>query len=243
LRYTAAAAAPAAFHCTHDMSTHDPQETWQSRFHQMGLQEMQRLAGARPTTIAAKRFWFLRHGETEGNATRIIQHAEIPLNANGFAQAERAAQALKDQPFTRIFGSTMTRAWQTAEAVARVTAKPLTPEPRLRERWFGDLVGTTSVGLNWSIDPSNGDRLADFVERTCACAQDLLAIDEPTLLVAHGGNLYALAMSLGATLELEYIANATPLLFEQGTDVQGRVQWRISPLALPAPDGKVLLPS
>lgn len=225
------------------MSAHDPQENWQSRFNQLGLQEMQRIADARRTRIKAPRFWFLRHGETEGNATRIIQHAEISLNANGFAQAERAAQVLAHAPFTRIFGSTMTRAWQTAETVARVTGKPLTAEPRLRERWFGDLVGTTSVGLNWGLDPVNGDRLADFVERTCSCAEDLLATDEPTLLVAHGGNLYALAMSLGAAIEIDYIANATPLLFEQNADAHGKVQWRISPLALPAPDGKVLLPS
>lgn len=221
------------------MSAHDPQETWQSRFQQLGLQEMQRIAGRRPTRIQAPRFWFLRHGETEGNATRVIQHAEIPLNATGFAQAERAAQVLRHVPFARIFGSTMTRAWQTAETVARVTAKPLSAEPRLRERWFGDLVGTTSVGLNWSIDPPNGDRLADFVERTCACAEDLLAGAEPTLLVAHGGNLYALAMSLGAPLELDYIANATPLRFEQ--DGGG---WRIHPLSTPAlHGGKVLPPS
>lgn len=211
------------------------QESWQSRFNQLGLQEMQRLALGRPTRIAAKRFWFLRHGETEGNATRIIQHAEISLNATGFAQAERAAQVLKTQPIARICGSTMTRAWQTAETVGRALGKTPIPEDGLRERWFGDLVGTTSVGLNWSLDPPNGERIADFVERTCATAERLLADDEPTLLVAHGGNLYTLAMSLKIELQVPYIANATPLLFEHGD-----AGWGITPLAL---QDKVLPPS
>jgi glucosyl-3-phosphoglycerate phosphatase len=210
---------------------------WHARFQQLGLHEMQRLAAARPMHIAAKRFWFLRHGETEGNATRIIQHAEISLNATGFAQAERAAEALKAEPIARLFGSTMTRAWQTAETVGRAIGKAPVPEAGLRERWFGDLVGTTSVGLNWSYDPPNGERIADFVERTCATAERLLASDEATLLVAHGGNLYALAMSLKVELQVAYVANATPLRFDYN---DADSVWRITPLAT---QGKILLPS
>jgi broad specificity phosphatase PhoE len=212
-------------------------DSWQGRFKQLGLQEMQRVAELRPTRIAARRFWFLRHGETEGNATRIIQNAEISLNATGFAQAGKAAQALKGEPIARIFGSTMTRAWQTAETVGRAIGKTPVAEPGLRERWFGDLVGTTSVGLNWSFDPPNGERIADFVERTCATAERLLASDEPTLLVAHGGNLYALAMSLKVAMRTAYIANATPLRFDYS---DADAAWHITPLAEP---DKVLMPS
>jgi len=216
-------------------------EDWQTRFQQLGLHEMQRLAQARaPLRLAARRFWFLRHGETEGNATRIIQHAEISLNARGFAQARAAAEILARQPFERIYGSTMTRAWQTAETVALACAQTALPEARLRERWFGDLVGTTSVGLNWSLDPPGGERIADFVERICGAAEDLLGDEVPTLLVAHGGNLYALAFALGVELQTAYIANATPLLFACAPDT-GR--WRIEALGTPAAGGPVLPPS
>jgi probable phosphoglycerate mutase len=217
--------------------TSDSTNDWQSRFKQLGLQEMQRVASARPTRIAAKRFWFLRHGETEGNATRIIQNAEISLNATGFAQAKRAGQALKEEPIARLFGSTMTRAWQTAETVGRAIGQTPVPEAGLRERWFGDLVGTTSVGLNWSFDPPNGERISDFVERTCATAERLLATDEATLLVAHGGNLYALAMSLKVELQVAYVANATPLRFDYS---EADAAWRITPLAV---QDKIVLPS
>jgi len=214
-------------------------DDWQTRFRQLGLQEMLRLGRLRaPLKLKAKRFWFLRHGETEGNATRIIQHAGISLNARGFEQAEAAGRVLAGEPFTRIYGSTMTRAWQTAETVARICGQTAIAEPRLRERWFGDLVGTTSVGLNWSLDPANGERAADFVTRMCDAAEALLADEVPTLLVAHGGNLYVLAFALDIELKTEYIANATPLYFEYD---EAAAQWHIRPLT--APSGPVLMPN
>ena len=41
-------------------------------------------------------FWFLRHGETDWNARGLSQgNVDIPLNAVGRAQAERAAVALQ----------------------------------------------------------------------------------------------------------------------------------------------------
>ena len=216
-------------------------EDWQTRFRQLGLHEMYRLARARaPLALAALRFWFLRHGETEGNATRIIQHAEISLNERGFAQARAAAEVLAREPFERIYGSTMTRAWQTAETVARACAIAAIPEDGLRERWFGDLVGTSSVGLDWSMDPPNGERIADFVERICGAAEALHADPTPTLLVAHGGNLYALAFALGAELETAYVANATPLLFEY---VESAARWRILPIGNTGSGEPVLPPS
>ncbi|HEY4371827.1 MAG TPA: histidine phosphatase family protein [Burkholderiales bacterium] len=218
-----------------------PIEDWHTRFQQLGLEALFTAAKARaPLKLKAKRFWFLRHGETEGNATRIIQHAEISLNERGFEQARLAGEALRGEAFTRVYGSTMTRAWQTAETVGRICGKTPIPEPRLRERWFGDLVGTTSVGLNWSQDPKNGERAADFATRMCDAAEALLADDVPTLLVAHGGNLYVLAFALNVEMKTEYIANATPLYFEFEEAAQ---QWRIKPLSAPAHGGPILAPN
>ncbi len=162
----------------------------------------------------AQRFLFLRHGETQGNHLRIFQHAEIELNDTGLAQAAEAAAILKGCGAKRIFASTMTRAWQTAEIVGRaLDLKPI-PEPGLRERWFGDLVGTTSEHMDWSYDPPNGDPLAEFCRRTCKAVSKALESTEPTLLVGHGGILYVLAHSLGVKLREEMTKNATPLVFE-----------------------------
>ena len=101
----------------------------------------------------------------------------------------------------------------------------MTAEPRLRERWFGDLVGTPSHDLDWPHEPSNGETLRDFVARTQAGLNDALDTEASTLVVAHGGSLYVLVFSLGAELLEQHIANATPLLFE--FEAQSS-RWRIS---------------
>lgn len=166
-------------------------------------------------SAVAGRFLFLRHGETRGNHLRIFQHAEIELNDTGLAQAREAAGLLAGTGVRRILASTMNRAWDTANIAGETMGVQPTPEPRLRERWFGDLVGTSSAELDWSFDPPNGERLCDFAARTRQALSDCLASTEPTLLVAHGGSLYVIAYSLGVELREDMAHNATPLLFER----------------------------
>jgi broad specificity phosphatase PhoE len=122
----------------------------------------------------------------------------------------------------------MQRAWQTAQAAAEVVGAPVIAEPRLRERWFGDLIGKSSKDLDWRKEPPNGESLRDFVARTQDGLNASLESDGSTLLVAHGGPLYVLVFSLGADLLEQHIANATPLLFEY--DVVAS-RWRISNIA------------
>jgi glucosyl-3-phosphoglycerate phosphatase len=207
------------------MTADKASQIWQSRLTKHGLDEVRRLAAVRPLRPRARRFIFLRHGETEGNARRVYQHAEIPLNPTGLEQARRAAAYLRAHPVERIFASDMRRAWQTAQAAAEIVGAPVTAEPRLRERWFGDLVGTPSHDLDWRHEPPNGETLRDFVARTQDGLQDALDTEASTLVVAHGGSLYVLVFSLGADLLEQHIANATPLLFEFEAQTS---QWRIS---------------
>jgi probable phosphoglycerate mutase len=197
---------------------------WQSRLIKHGLDEVRRLAAECPLQPRSRRFIFLRHGETEGNARRVYQPPEIPLNATGLAQARRAAEFLREHQVERIVASDMRRAWQTAQAAAEIVCAPVIAEPRLRERWFGDLIGTSSLDLDWRNEPPNGESLRDFVVRTQDGIRDALDTEASTLLVAHGGPLYVLVFSLGAELQEQHIANATPLLFEHESDA-GR--WRI----------------
>ncbi|PTT82881.1 histidine phosphatase family protein, partial [Pelomonas sp. HMWF004] len=68
----------------------------------------------------ATRLVLVRHGETAWNrATRIQGHTDIPLSELGLAQAQRLAGALADEPFSAIYASDLSRARQTAEALAR----------------------------------------------------------------------------------------------------------------------------
>jgi probable phosphoglycerate mutase len=196
------------------MTADNALQVWQSRLVKHGLDEVRRIAAERPLQPRARRFVFLRHGETEGNARRVYQTPDIPLNATGHAQARLAAEYLRERQVDRILASDMLRAWQTAQAVAETVCAPVIAEPRLRERWFGDLIGTSSMDLDWRNEPPNGESLPDFVARTQDGISDALNTEAFTLLVAHGGPLYVLVFSLGAELLEQHIANATPLLFE-----------------------------
>lgn len=180
-----------------------------------GLEELFRLACERPMPIACERFIFVRHGETDGNFSKIFQAADQQLNARGLEQAQRAAECLAGQRLKRVAASTMQRAWRTAEILS--VPHKLTPEPAegLRERWFGDLVGTPSADYDWRNSPSNGEALAVFVERTQRGLVDALKPTGFSALVAHGGTLYVLAASLGLELGTGDYANCTPLLIER----------------------------
>ncbi len=182
-----------------------------------GLDALFDMARSAPLSPECERFYFIRHGETDGNAQRIFQHAEIPLNARGLAQAEAAAAALAGAGLQRVFSSTMTRAWTTAETIARPHGVAPIAEAGLRERWFGDLVGTPSHDHDWRDAPPNGETLVEFVTRTQDGIRRSLAEAGTirTALVGHGGILYVLAPSLGLDITTELLANATPLLFER----------------------------
>jgi probable phosphoglycerate mutase len=182
-----------------------------------GLDELFRLARIDPLQPECTRFFFVRHGETDGNHARIFQTAKQPLNARGLAQAEAASVALRGERLERIVASTMARAWVTAEILGRPHSVAPEPEEGLRERWFGDLVGTPSHDHDWRHDPPNGESLATFVTRSRAgiARAHNQAGSKRSTVVAHGGILYVLGPALGIDLETQHLANGTPLLFER----------------------------
>jgi 2,3-bisphosphoglycerate-dependent phosphoglycerate mutase len=96
----------------------------------------------------------VRHGETDGNAARILQHAHTPLNERGIRQAEQLGRRLLDDGFAHIVCSDMLRTRMTAAPLA---ASGLTIEenPLLQERNFGDLRGMPFAEL--AEDPFGPD--------------------------------------------------------------------------------------
>jgi probable phosphoglycerate mutase len=84
----------------------------------------------------------IRHGETDWNAERRLQgHLDIPLNAEGVRQAMALGQALRGEALDAIFSSDLSRARQTAEAIAVGRTIAVQIEPGLRERCYGGFEG------------------------------------------------------------------------------------------------------
>ena len=180
-----------------------------------GLEELLRLAAAQPLDAPCDHFYFLRHGQTRGNAERIFQSADEPLSDFGLAQAATATRLLSGEPIRSIVCSDMQRAYVTARAVAEPHRITPLAQAGLRERHFGALIGTSSAQIDWSCAPEGGETLPQFVLRKRAALAVALAAPAPVLLVAHGGTLYVLAALLGVAIDLSVLGNAQPLRFER----------------------------
>lgn len=180
-----------------------------------GLQRLAELAAAMPLAPACDHFYFLRHGQTPCNARRIFQDFDEPLSELGLAQAVRAAERLAQEPIASIVSSTMTRALTTARTVSAPHGLEPLAHDDLRERHFGDLIGSSSVGLDWDCAPANGETLAQFVARKRAGLAFALARPAPVLVVAHGGSLLVLSAALGVAFDQALHGNAHPLRFER----------------------------
>lgn len=148
----------------------------------------------------------IRHGETAWNVdTRIQGHLDIGLNETGRWQAERLAHALRDDQLAAVYSSDLSRAFDTAQAVADRAGLPVCVDRGLRERDFGSFQGQTfkEIEARWpdlcerwrkrdpEFEPPGGESLVDFYSRCVASAQRLAAAHpgETVALVAHGGVL------------------------------------------------------
>jgi alpha-ribazole phosphatase len=88
------------------------------------------------------RLILVRHGETDWNVEGRYQgQSDVPLNANGLAQAEALAGQLRGESFAAIYSSDLARASQTAEVLAGGSGATVHYDPRLREIDQGEWEG------------------------------------------------------------------------------------------------------
>lgn len=154
----------------------------------------------------ATRLLVIRHGETAWNrATRIQGHTDIPLSPLGLAQAQRLAAALAEESLAAVYASDLSRARQTAEALASTHGLAVQVDAGLRERAFGHFEGLSwdEIAQNHPEDSvrwrkrepdfavGGGESLNTFSAR-CLAAARRAAVAHPgqnIALVAHGGVL------------------------------------------------------
>ena len=160
--------------------------------------------------------WILvRHGQTEwNNEERAQGHMDIPLNARGLAQAALAGGRLAPVHFDAAYCSDLSRVVATAEQIMQGRDIPLNKLKKLREKSFGDLEGITFKELrerhpdvykkifqeNIHFAPPGGESDLEVHNRVKEVADELLAQHANSggniLVVAHGGSLRALIVSL-----------------------------------------------
>jgi 2,3-bisphosphoglycerate-dependent phosphoglycerate mutase len=151
----------------------------------------------------------LRHGESEGNATDIIQgQLDYPLTPKGIQQARTLAarwqsiQASFDGPFFEsVIASPLTRARQTAEIVAGALNLTVELDPIWIERGFGSLDGwsitdilklTPPVDFHHPYEPpgEGGESSVDLFLRASQALNSVLKRPAGRyLIVSHGAIL------------------------------------------------------
>ena len=152
----------------------------------------------------SRRIIVLRHGETEDNAAGIWQgHRDSHLSSTGRAQAAAAAAALMAYRPSVIVSSDLSRAYDTARAVAELCDLPIRKDPRLREVNVGEWSGLTRAEIRERFPQelaafeagddihrgTTGERESEVMVRAgAAMAQvcDELAPGETAVVVCHG---------------------------------------------------------
>jgi probable phosphoglycerate mutase len=154
----------------------------------------------KPTT-----FFLIRHGETEWNHIGRWQGlADVPLSAVGRAQAEALAKRLAGERFTvdHVYSSDLSRAWETAQIVARQLHLAVQPLPALREIDVGAWSGLTRAQIVEQFPGAftehhsapDGEGREAFWQRVTGAVLPLAEqhAGQRLMLVTHGGVIRAL---------------------------------------------------
>src|SRR6266487_5701876 len=160
-----------------------------------------------------RRLWLVRHGLTEWNTQqRYCGHRDIPLSAQGRAQALWLAERLQKEMISAIYTSDLVRARETAEVIAhqRTPAVQIMVSAAWREIDFGEWEGLTYAQiaeqfkdqLGFFTDPEQysppgGESLAHMLQRVmdelaAIARSDDRSIKDDVVIVSHGGPLRVL---------------------------------------------------
>lgn len=181
-----------------------------------------------------RRLWLVRHGLTKWNTQqRYCGHRDIPLSAQGRAQALWLAERLQKEMISAIYTSDLVRARETAEIIAhqRTPAVQIRVSAAWREIDFGEWEGLTYAQiaeaeqfkdqLGFFTDPEhhsppNGELVAHMQQRVKDELSTIMQSDDlPTagdvVIVSHGGPLRVMLCSLlGMPLQRQWQLRLDP---------------------------------
>lgn len=152
------------------------------------------------------RLLVIRHGQSEGNVSGVIQgHLDFGLSELGWRQAEATASRLAREKVDRVIASPLRRAWDTAGVIAGALGLEAEARQALMEYDIGAISGLTGPqvrdrfpGIVAAYQRGERPRFPgeegreEFLQRVGTVLQDHLNTDETVVAVAHGGVVGAL---------------------------------------------------
>lgn len=148
------------------------------------------------------KFYFVRHGQTVWNVeNKICGATDSPLTEKGHEQARETAAEIKRRMdageihIDEIITSPLSRAYDTAEEISRITGIPMRKEQRLIEQNFGKWESTPRDGQDFKLAKQNfiddyegGESMFRVAQRIYNLLDDIRKEpDKVYLLVAHNG--------------------------------------------------------
>lgn len=177
------------------------------------------------------RLLLIRHGETFANKNHLLQGAsDGSLTENGRSQIEALGRHLASFQFDKIISSDLTRAYQTAETVAKYHNLEVQVSPTVREwdcgvwdgrsqKEFLEMVEQLEGGIS-SFDPEGGEKLTQVHQRASDFLAKALSEDQgKTIAVCSHGDFMRMLMSCMLDIHpnqanLFFFDNASYSLFE-----------------------------
>ena len=155
----------------------------------------------------------IRHGETEWNKTGRFQgHSDVPLSAEGRAQAAALGKNLVVDHVDAIYASDLTRAMETAAPLAQRFGLEVISDPLLRELNFGSWEGRNfndvnaenpNAMKNFYTDPEQADipesePFPEFQRRVAGRVREIVAHErgKRVVIVSHGASIRILLADL-----------------------------------------------
>lgn len=155
----------------------------------------------------------IRHGETEWNKTGRFQgHSDVPLSAEGRAQAAMLGKNLAVDHVDMIYASDLTRAMETAAPLAQRFGLEVISDPQLRELNFGAWEGRNfndvnaenpNAMKNFYTDPEQADipesePFPEFQRRIAGRVREIVAQErgKRIVIVSHGASIRILLADL-----------------------------------------------